>query len=117
MNFKHLIKSLLLIFVVFSLAFLAYKEFLPKNESNANQFTETQAGTALTKESPISVSKDNTLSESVTTQKNTNSSKEHAVKPQNPKVIAYYFHGNFRCTTCRTIEQYSNDAIHSYFKK
>jgi hypothetical protein len=27
------------------------------------------------------------------------------------KVIAYYFHGNFRCRTCRTIEAYSEEAI------
>jgi len=27
------------------------------------------------------------------------------------RVIAYYFHGNFRCITCRTIEAYSEEAI------
>ena len=27
------------------------------------------------------------------------------------KVVAYYFHGNFRCITCRTIEAYSEEAI------
>ena len=27
------------------------------------------------------------------------------------KVIAYYFHGEFRCRTCRTIEAYSEEAI------
>jgi hypothetical protein len=27
------------------------------------------------------------------------------------KVIAYYFHGDFRCGTCRTIEAYSEEAI------
>jgi hypothetical protein len=32
-------------------------------------------------------------------------------------VIAYYFHGTFRCTTCRTIEEYSHDAIQTYFAK
>ncbi len=26
-------------------------------------------------------------------------------------VKAYYFHGKFRCQTCRTIEQYSRDAV------
>ena len=28
-----------------------------------------------------------------------------------PRVIAYYFHGTARCTTCRTIEQYARDAL------
>lgn len=32
------------------------------------------------------------------------------------KVIAYYFHGNFRCYTCHTIEQYSREAIETNFK-
>jgi hypothetical protein len=32
------------------------------------------------------------------------------------KVIAYYFHGNFRCYTCHTMEQYSREAIETNFK-
>ncbi len=32
------------------------------------------------------------------------------------KVIAYYFHGNFRCYTCYTMEQYSKEAIKTNFK-
>lgn len=32
------------------------------------------------------------------------------------KVIAYYFHGNARCPTCRKLEQYSREAIESNFK-
>jgi hypothetical protein len=30
-------------------------------------------------------------------------------------LIAYYFHGNFRCDNCRKIEQYSQVAIEKYF--
>ena len=30
--------------------------------------------------------------------------------------VAYYFHGNFRCSNCIKIEQYSCDAIEKYFK-
>jgi len=32
------------------------------------------------------------------------------------KVVAYYFHGNFRCYTCYTMEQYSKEAIEANFK-
>ena len=32
------------------------------------------------------------------------------------RVIAYYFHGNFRCHTCYTMEQYSKEAIEANFK-
>ena len=30
-------------------------------------------------------------------------------------LVAYYFHGNFRCTNCRKIEEYSREAIEKYF--
>jgi hypothetical protein len=32
------------------------------------------------------------------------------------KVIAYYFHGDFRCPTCHRLEQYSKEAIDMHFK-
>jgi hypothetical protein len=33
----------------------------------------------------------------------------------NSKVIAYYFHGNFRCSTCHKLEEYSREAIERNF--
>jgi len=35
----------------------------------------------------------------------------------NSKVIAYYFHGTHRCSTCLAIERYSREAIEKYFTK
>ena len=32
------------------------------------------------------------------------------------RVVAYYFHGNFRCPTCHAMEQYSKEAIENNFK-
>jgi hypothetical protein len=32
------------------------------------------------------------------------------------KVIAYYFHGNMRCHSCNTLEQYSRQAIEENFQ-
>jgi len=32
------------------------------------------------------------------------------------QVIAYYFHGNFRCYTCHMMEQYSKESIQANFK-
>ena len=32
------------------------------------------------------------------------------------KVIAYYFHGTFRCSTCTKMEKYSKEAIETNFK-
>lgn len=39
-----------------------------------------------------------------------------AVAKEGDKVIAYYFHGNARCYTCHTMEQYSKEAIEANFK-
>jgi len=35
---------------------------------------------------------------------------------QGNRVVVYYFHGNFRCYTCHTMEQYSREAIVANFK-
>ncbi len=32
------------------------------------------------------------------------------------KVVAYYFHGSFRCVTCTNMEKYSREAIEANFK-
>ena len=34
-----------------------------------------------------------------------------------PKAIAYYFHGDFRCSNCYKIEKYSKEAVDKYFSK
>ena len=39
------------------------------------------------------------------------------VKEASKKFVAFYFHGNFRCTNCKKIEQYSGEAIEKYFKE
>ena len=33
------------------------------------------------------------------------------------KVIAYYFHGDFRCVTCNNMENYSKEAIQANFQE
>jgi len=112
-----MIKSLLFIFVVLSLGTLIYKEFSPKNESNAIDIAVTRADKTTASVEPVPVSGSLPLKESATKQKEKSPSPLTEVKAQNFKVIAYYFHGTFRCTTCRTIEQYSHDAIQQYFSK
>ena len=37
------------------------------------------------------------------------------VKDASVKLVAFYFHGNFRCANCKKIEQYSREAIEKYF--
>ena len=38
-------------------------------------------------------------------------------KKASKKFVAFYFHGKFRCTNCKRIEQYSSEAIEKYFSK
>ncbi len=45
---------------------------------------------------------------------------ESVSKPQKKElgnIVAYYFHGKFRCGKCKKIEQYSREAITKYFGK
>jgi len=39
-----------------------------------------------------------------------------ATPAQGNRVIAYYFHGTFRCPTCYNMEKYSKEAIETNFK-
>jgi hypothetical protein len=39
------------------------------------------------------------------------------VKEASKKFVAFYFHGNFRCSNCIKIERYSREAIEKYFAK
>ncbi len=117
MDSKKLIKSLLFIFVVLSLGVLIYKEFSPKSEIKATNIVETRGEKTTVSVEPVPAPKSQPLKEPATKQKQEAPSPLTAVKSQNSKLIAYYFHGTFRCTTCRTIEQYSHDAIQTYFAK
>lgn len=47
---------------------------------------------------------------------NTSAHADVATVAKGNQVIAYYFHGNFRCYTCHTMEQYSKEAIEANFK-
>ena len=39
------------------------------------------------------------------------------IKKTSKKFVAFYFHGNFRCSNCRKIERYSREAIEKYFSE
>jgi hypothetical protein len=117
LDIRKLIKSLLFIFVVLSLGVLVYKEFSPKSESNVTGVTATKVDTVAVSGKSTPAPKSQPLKEPAIKQKEKAPSPLTEVKAQNSKVIAYYFHGTFRCSTCRTIEQYSHDAIQTYFAK
>ncbi|OGW52346.1 MAG: hypothetical protein A2Y81_03945 [Nitrospirae bacterium RBG_13_43_8] len=94
---------------------LVYKEFSPKNESNATNIAETRGDKTTASVKSVSAPESRSSKELATKQKEGTPSPQTEVKSQNFRVIAYYFHGTFRCSTCRTIEEYSHDAIQTYF--
>lgn len=46
---------------------------------------------------------------------NTAKAAQQTVPARNEQVIAYYFHGNFRCPTCKKLESYAREAIEQNF--
>jgi hypothetical protein len=95
MKTKSILRTLLLIFVAVSGLFLVIKDVRERSQSRS-----AADGSILAASSPAS-----------------DSAKEGRHAPNSPKVIAYYFHTTFRCSSCRKIEAYSHEAIESGFSK
>jgi hypothetical protein len=90
MNSKSIIKAVLLVFVIAGIVAL----FVP----------DPQTGLEAACASP----------ETVKSQVNSGNPGPAAVSP---KVVAYYFHTTYRCSSCKKIEAYSREAIESGFAK
>ncbi len=100
MNTKRLFSIFLLIFVFSSIVFWVQKEFLERSREKVSSSVEdSQEVNIITKNQEADIS----------TQTTTQGIKS--------KVVAYYFHGTYRCPTCLTIERYSKEAIEQYFTK
>lgn len=95
MSAKVILKSFLIAFIVVSLGFLAIKEGREAADHDAS---------APSHEPPAPPAGSTT--------RNAANSKEIS-----HKVVAYYFHTNYRCVTCRKIEALSRDAIKSGFSR
>ena len=94
MKAKKIITVVLLAFVVASVVWLVIKESGPKPSVPARPQTNEQTTTTAEKPKIPGASEKNVT---------------------NRKVVAYYFHGNMRCMTCRTIEAYAKEAIQAGF--
>jgi hypothetical protein len=120
---KRLLSIVLALFILFSISFLVYKELLQKSYGKRNTVTEVQNN----EESQNYAAP---LPKQSAQDKKVNTADKVTTKPAEPeaacngqgascdsnnKVIVYYFHGTSRCTTCRTIERYSKEAIERYF--
>ncbi len=86
MKAKNIVTGILLAFVAVSAGYLVVKELRPGRRSHAQ---------------PIP---DQSISGDLPASSTNNATNER-------KVIAYYFHGNSRCATCRKLEAYTQEAI------
>ncbi|MEW6584717.1 MAG: nitrophenyl compound nitroreductase subunit ArsF family protein [Nitrospirota bacterium] len=109
---KKIVARLLMVFVLFSIAVLGYKEFVQGDNKGATPFMEAQ---------PENMQEGQRSGDNKAFQASASKTRSEVGRvqvegrPSESKVVAYYFHGKFRCVTCRTIEQYSRDAVHAYF--
>jgi hypothetical protein len=117
---KQIITALLLAFVGVSVVFLVVKETRsrPENVNPVGQTTlaqepastapptENSAATEIPQASPKTP--DGVPAPSAARAKSQPSMPDRTV-------VAYYFHGNFRCQTCRKIEALSREAVESGF--
>jgi hypothetical protein len=85
-------------FIAFSIVFLVHKEFSRKNHDNANTYAEMQTQNPLPDQNSDTRDKQTGVKESTS----------QAMRSQ---VIAYYFHGTYRCSTCQTIEHRKTSTI------
>lgn len=88
-NAKPVVRAVLLVFVLASLATLAVREF---GGGDSRLAVVTASGPGLA---------------------------EHAAQsdPRADKTTVYYFHGDARCPTCRKIEAYAQDAVRKDFPR
>ena len=93
MNPPKTISGLLIGFVLLSLGFIAFRSVRAARDRPA----------------PSSL-------QAATPEPNTSVASDRKVE-QGSKIVAYYFHVNVRCTTCRAIEAYSKEAIQERFAK
>ena len=92
---KTIVTVALLLFVAASVVYLVVKEAGGKPAQNATQPETTSPQTGQEHGAPPPASSENATAVA--------------------KVVSYYFHGNVRCTTCRTIEAYAKEAVEMGF--
>jgi hypothetical protein len=93
MNTKRIVSRVLIAFVLMSFGYLGFRSVRAAKGWHAP--TSLQAATPEPKGPPVSAAR----------------------AEDDSKIIAYYFHVNVRCTTCRMIEAYSKEVIHQRFAK
>jgi hypothetical protein len=113
MNPRKALTAGLLGFVLVSLGYLAIRSVRAANQWSPSPAVTETAASAPRPVEPAAVPAAQAVPQTVAA----SSAPLRPVPAQTGKIIAYYFHVTVRCTTCRAIENYSKEVIHSRFKK
>ncbi|MFC1735552.1 nitrophenyl compound nitroreductase subunit ArsF family protein [Candidatus Hydrogenedentota bacterium] len=99
MKTKTVVTGVLLLFVMGSLAYMGVKEFTASNDQDE-----------VVEPFPIVIETPDISEDATTGGKST-------VPTQAPSrsVVAYYFHGDYRCKTCVNLEGYAREALETNF--
>lgn len=127
MGMKSILKYALLLFVVLSIGFLVLsggEQKDQKTDDNSNQKIIVQkdakppATNEADKAAPAVAAKpsgENISKECVTPQTKQSEALQKPSVTKNDLILAYYFHGNYRCHTCRTIESLAYKTVSDKF--
>jgi hypothetical protein len=118
MKAKTLITIVLLAFVGVSVVYLVIKESGGKSTTPVTPQTSDRSTAAITVLQVPTESEQKTdiqPSQTADREKGSQNSVISEKKVIQRKVVSYYFHGNMRCMTCRTIEAYTKEAIDTKF--
>ena len=118
MKAKTIVTVVLLAFVAVSVVYLVIKESGGKSGTPiAPQADQQSTSTTTAPQAPnLSEQKRNIpLLQTAETKEPSQNAVSSEKKVIQHKVVAYYFHGNMRCMTCRTIEAYTKEAIDTAF--
>jgi hypothetical protein len=125
MNYKAFIKYTLLVFIVISIAFLVFNDGKSPQESSAIKSKDVKSkdidGGRSGAEDKIELNNSKMRTENKHEAVNeAQSSIEAKTVTENSNeykntILAYYFHGNYRCHTCRTIEALAYKTINDKF--
>jgi hypothetical protein len=116
MGIKNIVTILLLLFVAASVGFMVFKgggSAVTGDRENLQAPTyDNQQAARIATEEPITAP--GSAREEPTAKPARNSYTSSSVDQQG-KVVVYYFHGNTRCVTCRTIENFTRAAVGNGF--
>jgi hypothetical protein len=119
MKVKSIVTIVLLLFVAASVAYLVLGERTGKSEIELTPSSVAPTDPSAGAPDPALAPPAADLSADKPSEKRPPTGGSGPVVGTSPEtyIVVYYFHGNYRCITCRTIEMYTREAVNEAFLK